>query len=260
MKFVNQFRQDIEKYQAQSTNGTVYYPFSSCDIDLIQKIRNHTASNNFFIFCRSPKEFNYPINYNKNINNALEESGYEITSVKQYNIYEIVDLIEFESEMKEKFGGADYSPLNYRLYNFRPYLKRFCLKKDDRNIIFYHVIYDPIAFLVLINRLKEEFVNSLRLGIALRNKIDPYFANFNLFQPQANLLQLINPEFIISPKTYWYPKENQINFFVNWEGIYAPPIEIDENIVICHRQELAMEKESLFELYRPLSDAGLIEI
>lgn len=260
MKFVNQFRKDVES--RQSYNGVIFYMYSNFDTDMIQRIRNHSPMNTLFIFCQSPYTFSNQYNYNRRINQAIIKSGYSTSGIKQYNLDEITDLEVIEKNIRKKYKGANYRPMTHKFFGFRPYLKRYVIKMDDyserhQDLVLYHVIFDPVAFLEILFSLNEKFENKLRLGLVIR-EFNNWFGNIKLLQPDKKLMKAINPEFIISPKAFWYSNGKQKSYFRSGDGEYATPIEIDNEFVICHRREFATQKENDLADHRTLIDMGVI--
>lgn len=267
MKFVNRFIRDLEE------NGSeiVFYMFSNFDIEMLDKIYNYTGhTRTIFIFGQSPFTFTNQYNYNRSINSAISKSGYESEGIKQYNLDEITDLDVLEKSVRKKYRSSNYSPTTYRYFKFRPYLKRYVLKKKDlstgyfvnnisqRKILLYHIIFDPIAVFEFLNFQNERIDGNLKFDLVI-NKFDSRYGDLNLLQLNKKIMTAINPEFIISPQKYWLSDTKKDFLFKDSEGLYAPPIKIDDKFSIVHKKEHIIEREELFGNYRELIIAGLID-
>jgi hypothetical protein len=234
MPFLNQFNSDIVDYQFAES---VYYLFCGNDAKMIHRIQKHTVYTNFFIFCDSRKRpGKKEINSETSMYNALKKCGYSIRSESKYFLEEITDLKLFESSMKKRYGSNYTAHLADRTCRVTPFLQRYILNQNSKDILLYYIVYEPLTFLELLCVLTEKVDNKINLGLIIKD-FDYWFGAANLLQPNRRLIKVVNPSFIIGPKKFWYSNEHGTSFFKNWDKHFASPVSIDKELVISHKKE-----------------------
>jgi len=237
----------------------IYYPFCGNDADMIQRIRNHTVTSNFFIFCDSfkrPGKEN--VNTERSMDNAINKCGYSLVSADKYYLDELIDLKSFESTLKRRYGSNYTAHLSDRKYRTRPFLKRYILHRR-KQICLYYIVYESLTFLELLSELKVKIGNKLTFGLIIQD-YDYWFGAADLLQPNRRLMKTLDPSFIIGPKKYWYSGAYGASFFKNWKKGYANPVTLDNALVISHKKEFSSQREKDLEDWRELRDVGVIDV
>lgn len=266
-------------HEAFKPNEIIFYPFCGNDAKMIQRIRNHTVTSNFFIFCDSFKRPGKDeVNTERSMDNAIEKCGYLTVSADKYYLDDLLDLKSFESSLKKRYGTNYTTHLADRKYRTRPFLTRYIIYRPiDRGflnaiktkseilalnkpnyIYLYYAVYEPLSFLELLSDLKGKIGSKLTFAMILKD-YDYWFGAADLLQPNRRLMKTLDPSFIVGPKKYWHSDENGAIFFKNWKKGYAKPVILDKDLVISHKKDISSDKEELFMNLRVIKNAGLID-
>ncbi|KAF5049829.1 hypothetical protein DSECCO2_435770 [anaerobic digester metagenome] len=244
--------------EAFSPNEIIYYPFCRNDAKMIQRIRNHTVTSNFFIFCDSFKRPGKDeVNTERSMDNAINKCGYALVSADKYYLDDLLDLKSFESSLKKRYGSNYTLHLADRKYRTRPFLKRYVLH-TPKQVCLYYIVYESLSIMELLGELKLKISNKLAFGMVIQD-FDYWFGAANLIQPNRRLIKILDPSFIIGPKKYWYSGKQGASFFKNWKKGYANPVKLAKNLVISHKKEYYPQREKDFEDYRELRYVGVID-